>query len=58
MTVDESLQCIRSGQFCRMKTSRLRADVRVELELGEVGLVDIGRNDALSSPPLVKDEQS
>ena len=57
MTVNGSLQRGRSGQLCRIKTSCLRADVCVELEPGEVGPVEVGGDDAVSSSPLIKNEQ-
>ena len=40
-----------------METSRLCANVCVELEPGEVGLVEVGGDDAFSFSPLVEDEQ-
>ena len=57
MTVNESLQRGRSGQLCQIKTSCLRAYICVELELGEVGLVEVGGDGAVSSSPLIENEQ-
>ena len=57
ITVNESLQRGRSGQLCRIKTSCLRADVCVELKPGEVGLVEVGGDDAVSSSPFIENEQ-
>ena len=57
MTVNESLQTGYSRWLCRMETSRLCANVCVELEPSEVGLVEVGSDDAFSFSLLVEDEQ-